>query len=396
MANNIKKIALAALAVTLVATLAARVGFQQKNGAILLAKTSVSSREPVVPEGIADNTNIKPSSRNATPGEDDIILPSPDLMLGQSFIVGIYGTSLDKETKEYLQQIKPAGVILYSRNYQTQNQLKDLIAELQEVGRKTTGHDYFIMIDEEPGGASRLGLFDNVFAFGIPEWVTIENDIKTMASVGINVDLAPLADFPFNEDTFIKKRIPAHTPAALIDFNAKFIVLSQNNNVSATLKHFPGMGVFIDDPHQKLPYVQSSRQAVAESLKIFKNGIDAGADFVMTGHGVYDDIDYDVPATSSKKITTDMLQNDLGFKGLVITDDLSDMPFIVGKDINLIEATAGSLKSGHDLVMFAHNQGKATRVYEELLDRLQTDPELESAVESNYRQVIYFKNNHSL
>ncbi len=328
--------------------------------------------------------------------EEKITLPSDDLLLGQNFVVGIYGTSLDNETKKYLLRIKPAGIILYSRNCETPSQLKNFVAELQEFAKSTSGYYYFMMIDEEPGGASRLNLFRNVFEFGTPEWDKIERDIKNMAMAGINVNLAPLADFPFNEDTFIKKRIQAHTPEALIDFNAKFIALSQKNNVSATLKHFPGMGVFVDDPHQKIPYVRAGQKIIDESLGIFKGGIDAGVDFVMTGHGVYDDIDYDIPATLSEKITTGILRNTLGFKGLIITDDLSDMPFIVGKEMNLTDATAESLEAGHDLVIFSHNQDKAGGVYEKLLQRLGTDQELRSVVEKNYRDIISFKNKHPL
>lgn len=328
--------------------------------------------------------------------ESNIILPSTDFVLGQNFVVGISGKTLDKETKKFLQQIKPAGVILYSRNYQTRDQLKNLIAELQEFAKTTTNYHYFIMIDEEPGGATRLNLFKNVFAFGMPEWDRIERDIKEMRSVGINVNLAPLADFPFNEDTFIKKRIQAHNPTALTDFNKKFIALLQENHISATLKHFPGMGVFVDDPHKKLPYVSTDQKILNASIKLFKNGIDAGADFVMTGHAVYDDIDPDVPATLSKKITTDILRDNLGFKGLAVTDDLSDMPFIIGKEINLVKATAESLKAGHNLVIFSHNPDKTLNVFEKLLQQLQDDQELKSVVEQNYRNVVLFKNRHFL
>jgi len=327
---------------------------------------------------------------------DDIVLPSTDFVLGQNFVVGISGKTLDDETKKFLQQIKPAGVILYSRNYQTRDQLKNLIAELQEFAKNTSDYHYFIMIDEEPGGATRLNLFKNVFDFGFPEWDQIEKDIKEMASVGINVDLAPLADFPFNEDTFIKKRIQAHTPAALTDFNKKFIALLQENHISATLKHFPGMGVFIDDPHKKLPYVSANQKIINESMNLFKEGIDADVNFVMTGHAVYDDIDPDIPATLSKKITTDMLRGNLGFEGLVITDDLSDMPFISGKEINLVEATAESLEAGHNLVIFSHNPDKTLDVFEKLLQRLQNDQELKSVVEQNYRKVALFKNKNFL
>lgn len=327
---------------------------------------------------------------------DNIILPSIDFVLGQNFVVGIPGRTLDNETKKFLQKIKPAGVILYSRNYQTRDQLKNLITELQEFAKETTGYYYFIMIDEEPGGATRLNLFKNVFDFGFPEWDQIKRDVKEMASLGINVNLAPLADFPFNEDTFIKRRIQAYTPEALIDFNKKFITLLQENHISATLKHFPGMGVFVDDPHKKLPYVSTNQKILDESIKIFKDGIDAGVNFVMSGHAVYDDIDYNIPATLSKKIMTDILRGDLGFKGLSITDDLSDMPFIVGRKINLVEATAESLKAGHNLVIFSHNPNKTLSVFEKILQRLQNDQELKLVVEQNYLNVTRFKNKHPL
>jgi beta-N-acetylhexosaminidase len=347
---------------------------------------------------LADKTNILSEEENSQSvvqisiQNDDIVLPSAEFVLGQNFVVGIPDKTLDKETKKFLQQIKPVGVILYSRNYQTREQFKNLITELQEFAETTTNHHYFIMIDEEPGGATRLNLFKNVFAFGVPEWDRIEKDIKEMASVGINVNLAPLADFPFNEDTFIKRRIQAHTPEALVDFNRKFIALLQENHISATLKHFPGMGVFVDDPHKKLPHISTNQRIIDESIELFEEGIDADANFVMTGHAVYDDIDPNIPATLSKKITTDILRGDLGFEGLAITDDLSDMPFIIGREINLVEATAESLKAGHNLVIFSHNPNKTLSVFEKLVQRLQNDQELKSVVEQNYRKVVFFKN----
>jgi len=349
---------------------------------------------------LVNKTNLSAEKKNSQPAlqtllrEDSIILPSVNFVLGQNFVVGISGKTLDQETKKILQEIKPAGIILYYRNYETRGQLKNLIADLQEFAKTTTGLSYFIMIDEEPGGATRLDLFKNVFDSGAPNWARIERDIKVMEDIGINVDLAPLADFPFNEDTFIKKRIQAHNPAALVDFNNQFIALLQKNKISATLKHFPGMGVFVDDPHKKLPYISNDQKILDESIGLFKTGIDAGSDFVMTGHGVYDDIDPNTPATLSKKIVTDILQNNLGFKGLVITDDLSDMPFIVGKKIDLAEATAEALEAGHNLVIFSHKPDKMAEIFDKLLQRVQNDPELKSVIEKNYRKVVFFKQQH--
>src|SRR5258708_34853007 len=128
--------------------------------------------------------------------------------LGQTFIVGIAGPALDPATEQLLRYIQPGGIVLYFRNFSSAVQLQHLIAQLQTLARETTGHPYLIMLDEEPGGATRLGLFRNVFAFGEPNWTQIDHDIGTMERLGINVELAPLADFPFNHESFIRKRIP--------------------------------------------------------------------------------------------------------------------------------------------------------------------------------------------
>lgn len=352
---------------------------------VLLSLTLISKTDYLQEEGIN-------SIENDSKQKKEIVLPSPEIVLGQNFIVGIPNKKIDSETKKFLSQIKPAGIILYYRNYQTPNQLKHLISELQELGKKTTGHSYFIMIDEEPGGATRLNLFKNVFDTGSPEWDQIERDIKEMKRLGINVDLAPLADFPFNEDTFIKRRIPAHNPEALVDFNREFISLLQQNSISATLKHFPGMGVFVDDPHKTLPHVSTNQEIINGSIKIFKDGIiNADVDFVMTGHAVYDNIDPNTPATLSKKITTDILRNELNFEGLIITDDLSDMPFIIGKEKNLLEATARSIEAGHNLVIFSHRSKKTLEIFNSLLKEMESDEELRCIIEDNYKKVVLFK-----
>jgi beta-N-acetylhexosaminidase len=308
--------------------------------------------------------------------------------LGQSFIVGVDSKTLDEKTKEILQEIKPAGIVLYYRNYQDKQQFEKLISDLQQLAVETTGNKYFIMIDEEPGGATRLNLFENVFAFGTPDWARIEKDITAMQRVGINVDLAPIADFPFDNNSFIRSRVPAHKPDNLKEFNQQFISLLKKNNISATLKHFPGMGVFIDDPHKKLPYADPGVSVIDNSLAIFKSGIDAGANFVMTGHGVYDDIDPNVCATFSKKIVTDILRGQLGFEGIIITDDLSDMPFSADQKRNLNEAAKQALEAGHNLIMFSHQLERTKDVFDQLLLLTEKDDILKSIIKQNYIKVV--------
>ncbi|HWZ42820.1 MAG TPA: glycoside hydrolase family 3 N-terminal domain-containing protein [Candidatus Saccharimonadales bacterium] len=315
--------------------------------------------------------------------------------LGQTFIVGIPGPSLDARSEQLLRYIRPGGIVLYYRNFVSGEQLQTLILKLQALARETTGRPYLVMIDEEPGGAGRLGLFRHVFATGVPNWAQIDHDIGVMERLGINVELAPLADFPFNHQSFIRRRIPAHSVEALTEFNHQFVVLLKKHGISATLKHFPGMGTFADDPHKTLPQNTFAARDLDSSLKIFQQGIDAGAELVMTGHAVYSGVDPRHPATLSKEIVTGLLRRQLGFRGLVITDDLSDMPFITGQDLSLDEAAEQALEAGHTMVLFSHKLAKTRKIFDLLLERAGKDEALRSVIEINYGQIAAFKDRQS-
>jgi len=310
--------------------------------------------------------------------------------LGQNLIVGIPGPALDEKTKEILHYIKPAGIVLYRRNYESFSQLKNLIAQLQRISIEDTGLFYFIMLDEEPDGAMRLGLLKNIFPLGLPDWKKIEKDIEVFADIGINVELAPVADFPFNNDTFVKRRVPAQNVEDLTVFNRTFINLLKEYKISATLKHFPGMGIFIEDPHRKLPHSNIQQEVLDKSLKIFKDGIDHGADFIMTAHAVYENIDPNNTATFSSKIVKDLLIDRLGFRGIIVTDDLSDMPLAI-KEINLVDAGIQALKAGHHLIMFSHNLEKTKEIFDEIFVKVKADPELQSLIKNHYQKITDFK-----
>jgi beta-N-acetylhexosaminidase len=314
--------------------------------------------------------------------------------LGQTFVVGLPGRTLDAETEYLLRQIKPGGIVLYRRNFASPAQLQELISRLQTLARETTHRPYLIMIDEEPGGATRLGLFSNVFAFGEPDWVQIERDISVLERLGINVELAPVADYPFNHNSFIRSRVPAHSVKALTEFNQRFIALLARHGISATLKHFPGMGAFRMDPHHELPAGHVAAAGLDASLRIFQDGIAAGAGLVMTGHAVYTNVDPGRPATLSSTIVTGILRRQMKFQGLVITDDLSEMPFLEGTRMSLEQATSEALRAGHTMVLFSHKLPATKEVLDQVLAEAHGDPKLESAISRNYARIASFKNSH--
>ena len=312
-------------------------------------------------------------------------------VLGQNFVVGIPTPLFGIEAKELLAHIRPGGIIIYNRNVKSREQLRTLISDLQAFALKTTGHPYIIMIDEEPGSVTRLGLFRDVHASGPPDWRKMEAEISVLEEVGIDVDLAPLADFPFNDESFIKKRVPAASIPNLIEFNRRFIALLRQHRVAATLKHFPGMGIFAADPHKQLPTGEIDPQTLDTSLKIFQDGINSGADFVMTGHALYSNIDPHNAATVSHKIVTGLLRDRLHFRGLVITDDLSQMALAKSATMPIEDATIAASKAGVTLLMFSHDFRRTKQIFDTVLQRAEQDAELQSILQQNYKAIVEFK-----
>jgi beta-N-acetylhexosaminidase len=310
--------------------------------------------------------------------------------LGQNLIVGIPYKELDAQSEAILREIKPAGIVLYQRNFENFDQVTLLIKKLQKISQETSQKPYFIMLDEEPDGANRMGLLKDIFPLGNPNWMKIEKDIQILSSIGINIELAPLADFPFLPNSFIAKRIPFKTPENLKAFNQTFIHLLQKNHVFATLKHFPGLGLFSDDPHHQFIQTQSDEEIVKKSMVLFKDGITSGTKFVMTSHAQYDKLDPANPATFSKILVTEYLVNQLGFKGIITTDDLSDMPLSI-EGLNLVDAGESALEAGHNLIMFSHQLPKTKSIFNELLQRVKQEKELQKIVERNYEKIITFK-----
>lgn len=309
--------------------------------------------------------------------------------LGQNLIVGIPGYTIDEKTKKILSYIKPAGIVLYRRNYKSDLQFKNLIFQLQKISKEDTGFFYFIMLDEEPDGANRIGLLKNVFSLGLPDWIKIEKDIITLSNIGINVLLAPVSDFTFNDNSFVQRRIVAKTPEDLMAFNRTFIKLLKRHNISATLKHFPGMGFFIEDSHKGIPSLNIQQEIFNKSLEIFGDGINNGADFVMTGHAIYSNIDNNI-STFSSKIVRDILINHLDFRGIIITDDLSDM-FLTLKKIDPADAGIRALKAGHHLIMYSHKLENTKDIFDKIFNYANKDHNLRFIIEKNYQKIISLK-----
>lgn len=317
--------------------------------------------------------------------------PERSTIAGQSFVVGIPGPVLDARSALLLREIRPAGVVLYARNFHSPEQLRSLVGALQCLSIESSGLALFVMADEEPAGATRFGLFRHVFPAGRPDWAAIHRDARVLASLGVNVDLAPLADFPFTKDAFIARRLP---PIArredLAQFNASFIAALERAGVSTTLKHFPGAGVFVDDPHHTMPHGSVEPEVLSQSLDLFHAGIRAGARLVMTAHGVYAGLD-NGPVVRSRRVVTGLLREELGFDGIIMTDDLSDMKYALEDDRDAVETATAALIAGHTVVMFSHDLSETARTSRGVVAAAHRNAKLRAALQDNYERVVSFK-----
>jgi beta-N-acetylhexosaminidase len=335
------------------------------------------------------------AAQKSTPSPIDLPLPPLEEMLGQNFIVGFEGKEITDEIRFYLHQIKPAGIVIYRRNIEDSAQITDLLQELQEIAIETTGTRYFVMIDEEPDGASRMGLLKNCCPLGSPYWKKIDQDVAILSSFGFNTELAPVVDFPFNPQSFMRGRVPVNTTEELMSFNQGFIDILHAHGMFATLKHFPGMGAFSTDPHLAIPDQEISKETFQQSLDLFQHGIDAGADFIMTAHAVYGHVDPTYPATLSRLIITDILKEKMQFQGLIVTDDLSDMALSCNL-WTLDELGELSILAGRHLILYSHKLSRTAEVFQYILQKCSQDELLFKQVQQNYTDVSAFKRSHQM
>ena len=249
--------------------------------------------------------------------------------VAQLFFVGIPGPELDGTTREFLTEHPPAGIVLFRRNVRSAGQLRRLVAALHASG---AGVPPLVSIDHEGGRVDRLprpfthfppaaavGLQGVRAAAAVGRAMGIE-----LAAVGIDLDFAPVLDVCTNP----RNRVIGDRAFATESERAARLALAfarglQGAGVLACGKHFPGHGASTGDSHFVLPRVTRSRRALAAvDLVPFVRWIRAGFPAVMTSHVVYPAYDRRRPATLSPRISRDLLRGELGYRGVLFSDDL--------------------------------------------------------------------------
>lgn len=307
--------------------------------------------------------------------------------MGLVFMVGLPGPDLDSSTLALIQEQGINNFILFKRNVVDPGQLTDLCHRLISACRQAGLNSPLISIDQEGGTVARLvepfTQFPDARKLAqAPEAeVLLANYARTcvheLLRVGINMNLSPVLDVcPEGEKCFMERRVLGDNPREVARLGRLVIERMQEGGLAACAKHFPGLGAAKLDPHVVMPVVEKSfKSIVAEDLEPFREAATAGVAAIMTSHTIYPSIDKDQPATLSRKILSGILRDEIGYDGIIVTDDL-EMGAIEDSH-TVAAASVAAFRAGSDLLLICHEHHKVVAAYNALGKAIDSDRALE-------------------
>jgi len=303
---------------------------------------------------------------------------------GQPIVMGVPGPDLTDGLRDLIRRIQPGGFILFGRNLASPEQVYRLISEFYELCDQTP----IVTIDQEGGRVSRLKLIGEeppsgyeLCQAGNESWCE-EHGVLTgrlLKLFGFNLNLAPVVDWSIDEerDNSLRGRCLGRDVDEVLRNAGAFLRGMESQGVRGTAKHFPGYTYCALDPHGELPRIDRSRDEMErEELRSFRNFLHASA--FMVGHGFFPAWHSDaLPASLSRKVVTDLLRGELGYTGLVMTDDLE--MGAIANHYPSESATRLAMEAGHDILLYCHNPA-CVQIASDVLESLPgsvMDPALE-------------------
>ena len=292
--------------------------------------------------------------------------------IDKMIIIGFDGQELNASSPfvQQLQTSAPGGVILFDREYRDRNvtknirspqQLKALNTQLQRFSKTPL----LIAVDQEGGKVMRLKPAYGFLPMPSAKAVGEKDDpayaeavygaaARELSAEGINTDFAPVADLSVNPENYViygLERSYGKSPQKVAAYAGIFIDALRRNGVVPVLKHFPGHGSSLGDSHKGFVDVTQTWNAV--ELEPYKILIDEGrADMIMTTHVYNKRLDPDYPATLSKAVNTDLLRDKLGFKGVIVSDDLQMKA--ISEQYDLDKTVRLAVNAGVDMLLFGN------------------------------------------
>ena len=315
-------------------------------------------------------------------------------------------TAAGEMTREAFDRRSVGGLIYMRQNLESREQVQTMLSDFQEISLSRTGLPAFLCVDEEGGKVTSVGGTEalaiprgedmaDIGARNHPEEAYQKGEFigGYLSELGFNVDFAPVADVLSNpENTVVKKRSFGADPKLVTAMTAAFAEGLQSKGILGSYKHFPGHGATAGDTHKGYSYTDKTLEELkACELLPFIDGISRDIPMIMVGHiSLPKVIGDDTPASLSSYIMTDLLREELGYKGIIITDALAMKAVI--DEYSSDEAAVRALEAGADILLLPEDfelafQGVLQAVNEGRLSRERLDQSLQRII----RQKLWLK-----
>lgn len=316
--------------------------------------------------------------------------------VGQLLIMGYDGLEIDTRLRTTLSSLQPGGVILFARNIESPRQTWKLLNDSQA----TTAIPMFLCVDLEGGTVDRLKKViapappvEDVFRTGVPKLWRMHGHILGLEAraLGFNTDFTPVFDLGLPASRpVLTSRTASAKPADVIAYARECLRGLKSARVLGCGKHFPGLGEANLDTHHELPSISRPwKKLWAEDLLPYRK-LHRQIPFVMVAHAAYPAVTKNnVPASLSKKWMKDILREKIGFRNLIISDDLEMGGVLATGPIE--EVAVQTLRAGADMFLVCHNQELVWRGYEAVLREAERDPRFAAHVGQAARRVLGLK-----
>jgi beta-N-acetylhexosaminidase len=319
--------------------------------------------------------------------------------VGIHLMVGFSGTVLEEELKSLIRDFHIGGVVIFRRNVESPEQLQTLLTDAQEFASETMRRQLWVAIDQEGGPVQRLippfiqlPSARNLATQGreaVREWSA--KAACELHKIGVHINLAPVLDIVFEgQPHFMTERSLGSNPKQVAQLGEDWIKSLQKQGISATAKHYPGLGRAALDPHHYAPVIRwENEETMAADLFPFHRAIHAGVHCIMTSHALYPDLDAKWPATLSPIINHEWLRNRLGFQGILFSDDM-DMAAVSAR-FTFEEIVRQGLDATLDFFLLCQQSTNVELLHGALADAIDQDKNMADLHRKSLERIDHFR-----
>ena len=350
-----------------------------------------SKAEPVTYESVAQS-ELSPEQK-----VDKLVANMSDAdKVGQLMMIGIHGKSLNDDAKFMLNEYRVGGIILFDRNMESKDQVKTLITDINKTGKSAGLTPLFLGIDQEGGAVARMDdklikvpPAEEVGKEPVEQAAALAKEVGTeLKDLGFNINFAPVADLGLTYG-----RSYSTNPDEVVRYAGAVGKSYDEAGLWYSYKHFPGIGKTDVDLHADTSIVSVSKETLlSEDTKVFVDLIKQSKPntyTIMVSHAMYPQIDPDHPSSLSKTIITDWLRKDMGYNGVVVTDDM-DMGALA-KHYTFGDMAVQSILAGSDILLVCHEYEHMQEAYNGLMKAVKDGRISKERLDESVKRILLMK-----